>query len=144
MLSSSGQFFFSFILCLWNVDFWKAYEKMISVIYKFAYFPFVVSFMCKSCRKGSILMEPPPPLPLKDSSSTFFIDCTTMQYGSIKYMYFSLIQLFPKKNSLQINVQINHRDSVFTHRMDEHKSFVFPRQYRNCFSRMNNALVFRN
>ena len=27
-------------------DFWKADEKTISVIYRFAYFPSVVSFMC--------------------------------------------------------------------------------------------------
>ena len=46
MLPSSGQIFFSFILCLSNVDFWKADEKTISVIYRFAYFPFVVSFTC--------------------------------------------------------------------------------------------------
>ena len=45
-MSSSGQIFFSFILCLWDVDFWKADEKTISVIHRFAYFPFVVSFMC--------------------------------------------------------------------------------------------------
>ena len=30
------------------------------------------------------------------------------------------------------------------HRMDKHKSSVFPRQYRNCFSRRINALVLRN
>ena len=46
MLSSSGQIFFSFILCLVNVGFWKVDEKKISVIYRFAYFPFVVSVMC--------------------------------------------------------------------------------------------------
>ena len=41
-----AKFFVSFILCLGNVDFWKADEKTISVIYRFAYSPFVVSFMC--------------------------------------------------------------------------------------------------
>ena len=30
------------------------------------------------------------------------------------------------------------------HRMDKRKSFVFARQYRNCFSRRINALVPRN
>ena len=30
------------------------------------------------------------------------------------------------------------------HGMDKHKSFVFARQYRNCFSRRINPLVPRN
>ena len=46
MLSSSGQIFFSFILCLWHADFWKADEKTILVIYRFAYSPFAVYFIC--------------------------------------------------------------------------------------------------
>ena len=33
---------------------------------------------------------------------------------------------------------------VTHHRMDKRKSFVFARQYRNCFSRRINALVPRN
>ena len=35
-------------------------------------------------------------------------------------------------------------ECVESHRMDKRKSFVFARQYRNCFSRRINALVPRN
>ena len=52
----------SFYVFVLHVDFWKAHEKTISVICRFSYFPFVVSFMCKSsksCREGSILTEAP-------------------------------------------------------------------------------------
>ena len=38
--------FFSVHSMSLNVDFWKADEKTISVIYWFAYFPFAVFFMC--------------------------------------------------------------------------------------------------
>ena len=33
---------------------------------------------------------------------------------------------------------------LLKHRMDKRKSVLFPRQYRNCFSRRINALVLRN
>ena len=35
-------------------------------------------------------------------------------------------------------------DYLCNHRMDKRKSFVFVRQYRNCFSQRINALVPRN
>ena len=78
MLSSSGQIFCQlhsvFEILLRNVDFWKADEKTISVIYRFAYF-FLLFLLCvqssKSCREGSILTEPssppPPPPPFETS-----------------------------------------------------------------------------
>ena len=53
---------------------------------------------------------------LKDNSFTFLIQCTTTQYGSIKYTYFSLDSVISekRKNSLKINERINHPGSVFT------------------------------
>ena len=33
---------------------------------------------------------------------------------------------------------------ILDRRMDKRKSFVFPKQYRNCFSRRINALVLRD
>ena len=33
---------------------------------------------------------------------------------------------------------------LWRHKIDKRKSFVFPKQYRNCFSRRINALLLRN
>ena len=49
--------------------FLEADEKTISVIYRFAYFPFAVSFMCTIIKKLSRRLNsdgtPPPPLKLE-------------------------------------------------------------------------------
>ena len=79
ILSSGGQIFFSFILCLWNVDFWKADEKTVSVICRFAYFLFVVFLWVqssKSCPEGWILMEPPDMIFARGTASFIFTSTT--------------------------------------------------------------------
>ena len=63
MLSSSGQIFFSFILCLWNINLWNADEKRFQWYIGLPTF-LLLFFLCvqssKSCHKGSILTTPPP------------------------------------------------------------------------------------
>ena len=54
--------------------------------------------------------------------------------------YVSPIKL-DSPSSLKSSSSLRER---WRHKMDQRKSFLFPRQYRNCFSRRMNALLLKN